>query len=307
MGGATFVSSSTAKYFIEKGYEVDILTRGLKNINYSGFREHIICNRKSKEQLGAVLNAKRYDFIIDISAYTKEDVELLLTFIDRRSLEKYIFCSSGSVYKPSNDFVSEAFEKGENPNWGKYGMDKKEAEDFIIASGIPYIIFRPTYIYGQDNNLYREAYFFDRIMNGEVIPMPYGNNIKTQFVHINDLVKVFESAINSEGVGEIYNLTNPEVVTWEDLILKCEEIVGKKANIKRINVKESNLQSRAYFPFRDVTYLLNIDKLSEDKLYIPNISLEEGLKRTFKWYIDKKPTINDIKMLEGVNELLKNL
>ena len=38
MGGSMFVSSSLAKYLIEKGYNVDILTRGNKKIDYDGFR-----------------------------------------------------------------------------------------------------------------------------------------------------------------------------------------------------------------------------------------------------------------------------
>lgn len=98
---------------------------------------------------------------------------------------------------PSNDLVQEDFERGENHNWGEYGLNKKEAEDFIINSGVTYAIFRPTYIYGENNNLYRETYFFDRISNEKEIPMPFGNNTRTQFIHIDDLVRVFESAMNN--------------------------------------------------------------------------------------------------------------
>lgn len=91
MGGTTFVSSSLAKYLIKKGYKVDILTRGKKTVNYYGFREYIICDRKSIESMKQVLKDRVYEFIFDISAYTKENVDILLTSINIKKLKKYIF------------------------------------------------------------------------------------------------------------------------------------------------------------------------------------------------------------------------
>lgn len=306
MGGTTFVSSSLAKYLIEKGYSVDILTRGNKKIKYEGIKEHLICDRKSKDEMEKVLKGRQYEFIFDISAYTKEDVEILLNTINKNTLKKYIFCSSGAVYKPSNALIQEYFDRGENPNWGKYGIDKKEAEDFIIGSGVPYIIFRPTYIYGGNNNLYREAYFFDRILDNKVIPIPYGNNIITQFIHIDDLVNVFESAMKSQSESKIYNVTNSEIVTWEDIIEKCGKIIGKEPVVKKIDVDQVKLEPRSFFPFRDVTYVLDIRQLIKDGLYEPQISLEEGLKKSYEWYRRVKPNLNDDRMMKNVNELVKD-
>jgi len=304
MGGTTFVSSSIAKYLIKKGYEVDIITRGEKIVNYDGFREHIICDRKSSESMQEALENREYEFIFDISAYTRSDVDILLKSINRSTLKKYIFCSSGAVYKPSNIATSESFEKGENLNWGNYGTDKKEAEDSIINSGIPYVIFRPTYIYGEHNNLYRETYFFDRIKNNKAIPIPYGNNTKTQFIHIDDLVKIFESAMYNKNNCKIYNVTNPEIVSWEELIKTCGDVMEKEPIIKNVDTNEIKLEVRSYFPFRDVTYILKIDELIKDGLYTPKISLKEGLGRSYKWYREETPnTIYDLKM-NKVDELI---
>jgi len=304
LGGTTFVSSSLAKGLIGQGHYVDILTRGIKSIDYGGFREHLTCDRKLKNEMQEVLKGRKYEFIFDISAYTKKDVEVLLSSVDKSILKKYIFCSSGAVYRESNDLIQECFEKGENTNWGKYGINKKEAEDYITNSGLPYIIFRPTYIYGENNNLYREAYFFDRIRNSKVIPLPFGNNIITQFIHIDDLIKVFESAMSNKSVFKIYNVTNPEIISWESFITKCGEALGKSPIIKKIDINQLKLEARSYFPFRDVTYILDIKQLEEDGFYIPTISLENGLQRTYEWYIDKNPNLNDVKMMEKVDELI---
>ena len=300
MGGSTFVSSSLAKYLIEKGYTVDILTRGLKEIKYSGYRNHIICNRKDENELKKSLENNDYKFIFDISAYTKEDVEILLNCVNKKKLGKYIFCSSGAVYKESNNIVNEEYEVGENKNWGKYGIDKREAEDYIINADIPYAIFRPSYIYGEENNLYREAYFFDRIKENKVIPLPYGNNTKVQFIYIEDILKVFESVMYTSENKGIYNVTNPELVSWDYLIKACSLSVREEAIIK--NIDSNKYEVRTYFPFRDVTYMLNIDKLINDGLYVPKISLLEGLEKSYKWYVENNIKLSDIRM-NKVDEL----
>ena len=285
MGGTNFVSSSLAKYLISKGYNVDILTRGIRKVDYTGYRNHMICDRKSLQELRRTLKGYRYDYVFDISAYSKEDVELLLNSLDLTNLKKYIFCSSGAVYKESNNILTESAETGFNPNWGPYGTIKLDAENFIINTKIPYIILRPTYIYGENSNLYREAYFFNRIINKKVIPIPWGNNTKTQFININDFVRICESAMNSNLTCRIYNVTHPDIVDWETLVLSCGKAINMEPTIKKVNVNNINLEARSYFPFRDVTYLLSIDKLIKDKLYVPTISLVEGLKATYEWYI----------------------
>lgn len=285
MGGTNFVSSSLAKYLIFQGYNVDILTRGIKKPDYTGYRNHLICDRKSVAELKKVFEGLEYDCVFDISAYTKEDVELLLGSLNLSKLKKYIFCSSGAVYKESTKLLSESAEKGFNPNWGIYGTNKLEAENYIISSKVPYIILRPTYIYGEFNNLYREAYFFHRITSKKPIPIPWGNSTKTQFIHINDFVKLCKSVMISAFSCRIYNVTNPDIIDWETLVLSCGKAVNMDPIIKKINVNEINLEARSYFPFRDVTYLLSIEKLEKDNLYLPIISLIDGLKRTYKWYI----------------------
>ena len=110
----------------------------------------------------------------------------------------------------------------------------------------------------------------------------------------------------NESSSNIYNVTNPELISWEYFIAKCGEVIGKTPIIKKIDINQVKLESRSYFPFRDVTYILDTKQLMESELYKPTISLEEGLKRTYEWYIDKKIKLNDAKMMDKVNELLRN-
>lgn len=301
MGGTEFVSSSLAQYLIGKGYTVDIFTRGINPVRFEGVRNHIQGDRKSVNDLKIALWNKKYNYVFDISAYTKEDVEKLVGILNRDKLKKYIFCSSGAVYNASNEMIEEDFPRGGNKNWGVYGSDKKEAEDYLLSmwerEKLPVVIFRPTYIYGEGNNLCRESFLFDRINNGLQIPIPYGNNTRIQFIHISDLVKAFESAMFcSEAIGKAYNITHPEIVTWEGWVQSGAQATGKEVQIKKIDIKNQSINERKFFPFRDVTYLLDTQRAERDVLYMPILDLKKGMAKTYQWYLEVKPKVVDIRM-----------
>lgn len=299
MGGTEFVSSSLARHLILKGHKVDIFTRGIKELTYSGVNLHLKGDRKSYDNLKRNLKDIKYEYIFDISAYSIDDVEKLLSVIDRDKLKRYIFCSSGAVYKPSDNIISENFETGYNNNWQKYGIDKLKAEEYLKneynENNLPVVIFRPTYIYGKNNNLYRECYLFDRLTSNKAIPIPSGDTL-VQFIYIDDLLNVFESAMYEEiCIGKEYNVTNPETISWSQLVKTAARVAGVNENIKLVpNGKVEN--SREYFPFRNCSYLLSIDKLIRDGLFTPNINIFEGLKKSYDWYINENPKLKDDKM-----------
>jgi len=301
MGGTEFISRSLAQFLVARGYTVDIFTRGIKPIKFDGIRNHLKGDRKSSEDLKTALADKQYDYVFDISAYTKEDVESLNDVLNKDRLKRYIFCSSGAVYNPSIELVEEDFPRGENHVWGVYGYDKKAAEDYLFnkweSEKLPIVIFRPTYIYGENNNIYRESFLFDRITEGLPIPIPYGNDTRTQFIHISDLVRIFESAMFCEkAVGQAYNATHPEIVTWEEWVKAGFDVTGKKIEIKKINMKEADVIDREFFPFRDVTYCLSMEKAERDDLYMPDLNLREGMEQTYEWYIEVEPKLADRRM-----------
>lgn len=303
VGGSDFIGAALSKHLISCGYNIDIMTNGRQKVNYKGYKNHIICDRNNIEVIKSKLKDKKYDFVFDMTAYSKEDVKNIVDSIYIESLKKYIVLSSGAVYKDTSKRPKEDWEKGENKNWGRYGIDKKEAEDYIINSNIPYIILRPTYIYGQNNNLYREYYFFDSIISEKPILVPEGEDVVTNFIYIDDLVRVLESLIYKDNVREAYNVTNPQSISWRELIYTCGDIIGKTPIIKFVDKSKVKCEEIDYFPFKNIDFTLEIDKLIEHGLYIPNIFLREGLEKTYEWYKVNKPKIEN-KQIYKIEELL---
>lgn len=304
MGGSDFIGKSLAKYFIKHRHKVDVLTTG--SIDYKGVNKHLLCDRKNLDELENALNGNEYTYIYDMTAFFKSEIEDLFKFVNRKNLKKYVVLSSSAVYKKSEKYISEDDEKGINPAWGQYGIEKVQAESYIINSDIPYIIIRPTHIYGPENNLYRETYFFDRIREGKAIPVPSDKNepVVNQFIYIDDFVRILYSLIKNDKVREVYNVATPQRITWKKLIETCGEVVGKEPIIKYVDSDKIKIKERSYFPFKNTSCVLEIEKLIDHGLYIPNIMLEKGLRKTYEWYIKNKPKMDDKEMHE-VDQVLK--
>lgn len=289
MGGTEFVGKAFLQQLINLGYSVDFLTTGRRRSTISGYTTHIKCNRKKRSDLTAALKHKQYHYIVDISAFDKEDVETLFLSMNHTKLERYLFLSSGSVYCPSDTIFLEDSPRGENSHWGKYGLNKKEAEDFLIskANEIPFVIFRPPYIYGEGNNLYREAYFFYNMALGNPILIPESNT-KVQFIHIADVLRTILATFeNRHAVCQSYNLAHRETITWKSLMSTFKKITNSPSKIKEVEQKfltENEIGSKQFFPFRDVSYLMDTTKLTNDGLPTPAINLEKGLERSYKWF-----------------------
>ncbi len=293
-GATGFVGAQIARRLIRLGYEVDIFSRGEKPLTYPGVHTFYKGDRHSAADL-RVLSPNRYEAVIDTSGYTAEDVLLAARALRRDKLVRYVFCSSGAVYLPSNQVLTETDPVGANPNWGAYGSDKLEAERALLAlherERFPVTVFRPSYIYGEGNNLYREAFLFDRFSQNRAVPVPDSRN-RTQFVHIDDVAACFARCLSLPGTnGECYNLTHPERIGWRQLAETARGAAGSRAPVVPVPASVC-AQARLYFPFHDVPYALSVDKLRAHGLPVPAIGLEAGLARSYRWYLQKRPAFH---------------
>lgn len=285
MGGTAFVSRAMAEYFIEVGYEVSIFTRGNTPLMYAGVAHHFIGDRNIAEDFKQ-LEGHRFDYVLDINGYSQEHVKNLVDVLDISSLKRYVFCSTGGVYLPCPTSITEAHAKGDHPLIGSYGTDKLAAEQYLWDQykdkGLRVSIFRPPYIYGPYNGIYREGYFFDQINKGGVIPLP-GSDNKVTFIHTHDLVRFVESLLdNDKAVGQAYNINHPKAYSFKDLIDCFETVLHKKAKV--LVVDPQAYDARDYFPYLDMAYVLSVDKLKDHGLFVPEIDLVQGLKDTYTWY-----------------------
>ena len=301
MGGNQFVGKEIVKNFLEKDYIVYVLNRGTrKNIEGVFFLK---ADRNNYIETENILKNIEVDIIVDVSAYTEEQVDILQKVMKDR-FKQYILISSASVYNSIESApVNEESETGENLIWGDYAKDKYLAEQKTIENSnlynFKYTIYRPFYIYGIGNNLDRENYFFSRIKYDLPIYIPSKNNI-IQFGYVEDLALAIESSINnSDFYNQIFNISGDEYVTMSEFIEICAKVINKKTTIKYVDTEKSQIKVRDWFPFREVNLFGDISKL-ENTGFRNTYSLVQGLEKTYK-YNDKnnlilKPVLHKIEI-----------
>lgn len=301
MGGNQFVGKEIVKNFLEKDYIVYVLNRGTrKNIKGVFFLK---VDRDNLIEMENILKDIEVDIIVDVSAYTEEQVDILHKVMKNR-FKQYILISSASVYNNIKCTpVNEESETGENLIWGEYAKNKYLAEKKTIENSnlynFKYTIFRPFYIYGIGNNLDRENYFFSRIKYNLPIFIPSKNNI-IQFGYVEDLALAIESSIeNSDFYNQIFNISGDEYVTMSEFAEICGKVMAKKVAIKYINTEENKIKARDWFPFREVNLFGDISKL-ENTGFRNTYSLIQGLEKTYKYNDENdlitKPILNKLEI-----------
>ena len=284
MGGNQFVGKEIAKKFLEKNNTVYVLNRGTrKNIEGVIFLK---TDRDNYIEMKNTLKDIEVDIIVDVSAYTEEQVNILHKVM-KNKFKQYILISSASIYNNIKCTpVNEENQTGENLIWGDYAKNKYLAEKITIENSnlhnFKYTIFRPFYIYGIGNNLDRENYFFSRIKYNLPIFIPSKNNI-IQFGYVEDLALAIESSIdNSDFYNQIFNISGNEYVTMSEFAEICGKVINKKTMIKYINTEKNKIKARDWFPFREVNLFGDISKL-ENTGFRNVFSLVQGLEKTYKY------------------------
>lgn len=289
-GGTVFVSKAVAEYFSKKEYDVYVLNRGN---NSQLAKVHWI--QADRNDLGNILKNTHFDAVLDITAYTKQDISDLLAGLGK--FDDYIMISSSAVYPETGEQpFKENGVLGNNKFWGNYGTGKIEAERELLSKVPNAYILRPPYLYGEGNNVYRESFVFDCAMQNRKFYLPKDGSMKMQFFHVKDLCRFIEILLQKKPEEHIFNVGNKESVSIKEWVRLCYMIVGKEPEF--INVNE-DLEQRNYFSFYNYEYYLDVTKQYE--LMNDIIPMSEGMKTAYQWYKDnqdkvwKKPYIEFIK------------
>ncbi len=300
LGGSYFIGRTLVEKLKKlcegKNIQIEMLNRGSKqDITPEGIGK-ILADRNDADQMKKALEGKNYDFVFDISGTTKKQVENVINNIGPQNIGVYNFLSSSAVYEDGNILpFNEESTIGYNSTWGVYGKDKVECERYLKEiskqTGMPFIMVRPPYVYGEWNYIYRESYCFERAEKNRPIILPRDGRQKIQFIHVSDLCDtILKLAITPESYNDVYNVGN-ETVTFEEWALDCIQVCGHETNIKKCqDYQKYGLKARDFFPFYDYDNYLETSKVSQ---YIkPKISLKEGLQCAYKWYKENRDYID---------------
>lgn len=291
-GGTRFMGRYVSREFMAAGYEVTIANRG-SNEPVAGVKTLSI--DRSIEGAVDVLKGAKFDVVLDFSAYpsrwVREAGEVLAG-----NISKYIYISSGAVYKKSDRFpIQEQFPRAPHELFFTYSDEKIKGEDALLefsAKGyFQTVSCRLPYVMGVDNYEDREAFVLSRILNDRPVIVPNTGQSVQSFINADDVAKALLALdrAGSQVNGEAFNITMPEGVTNLGFVNMCAAVVGRQAKTHFINPEITELQRPSFnlkdmlFPFPDYTGFLDYHKLQNFTGFVPRYNLKDSLA---EFYVD---------------------
>lgn|SRR5574341_614009 len=301
IGGTGLISSACSELAVARGHELFILNRSISTRYPVPQSAALLVGdvHGDPARLSGLLAGHRFDAVVDFIAFTADDIERDLSFF-RGKTGQFVFVSSASVYqKPPRHYLITEETPLENPFW-QYSRDKISCEERLMKAhreeGFPATIIRPSLTYGPSQIPILGASWqhpwtvVDRIQRGKRLILPGDGTSLWVLTWNADFAKGLIGLLgNQKAVGEAFQITSDEVLTWNQIFLELYDALGVEPNIVHI---PSDLIV-AYDPDRLGTLIG--DKVnsvvfdnSKIKRFVPDfactVSWAEGVRRVVAWH-----------------------
>lgn len=297
IGGTQFMGRGIVEQLVERGHDVAVLHRRDHHDLGPDVR-NLQADRGDLATVSARLRAERFDVVFDM-AYDWESgtpathVEAAARSCGDR-LQRYVFMSSIAAYGPGFDHRESApLVPDDFPN--PYAAHKASAERLLFgmheASGFPVVTVRPPFVHGPRQPLYREPFFWDRLLDGRPIVLPNGGAQPMQWAFVGDVVEACVRTIEvPEASGEAFNVAHAPTSQREFV-----EALGRVAGVEPTFVsmpREAILAAGGqvvgeplYFgQFLDLPVHTELVEKAPRLLGVTPLSLDAALRKGFTWY-----------------------
>ncbi|MEP6910156.1 MAG: NAD-dependent epimerase/dehydratase family protein [Actinomycetota bacterium] len=171
-----------------------------------------------------------------------------------------------------------------------YGAKWQEEED-VVASGLPYVIFRPSFVFGPDGGILPT---FRRLAKlAPVTPIIGSGTQRIQPIWADDVAAYFDKAIDLEpAVNHTFELGGPEKVTWNEFWERLKRAIGVRrpsvhvpVGLMKVNALVTERLPGNIPLTRDLLKMLELgdNVASGDEavqvFQLPLVSLDEQLRR----------------------------
>ena len=323
-GASGFIGSFIVEEALKQGFETWAAVRKSSSKEYlQDERIHFIeLNLSSKAQLIEQLRPHQFDYVVHAAGVTKclnkadfrrINTEGTKNLVDalldlQMPLKRFVFLSSLSVFgaiKEQLPYDEIREDDTPKPNT-EYGRSKLEAERYIdsIGSRLPYIILRPTGVYGPRE----KDYFMMAKSIKQHIDFAVGYQRQDiTFVYVTDVVQAVFLALEKGETGRKYFLSDGQVyqsTTFSDFIheelgrpwwlritapvwvLRVVTFFGEY--IGHMTGKVTALNNDKYNILRQRNWRCDIEPTRHELGFEPKVQLKEGVKTTIQWYKDHK-------------------
>lgn len=298
-GGAGFIGSHVVDRLVGQGHSVSVVD----NLS-TGFRQNV--NPKARfyeedirdnQKMAGIFAKEAPDHVNHHAAQMDVRKSLEDPFFDaennilgsinliglsvKHKVKKFIYISTGGAAYGEPTYLPVDEDHPINPMC-QYGISKHTVEHYLhlyqTMHGLKSITLRYPNVYGPRQNPNGEAgvvaIFIGKMMKGES-PTIFGDGEQLRdYVYIDDIVDANLAAMNSVYTG-IYNLGSEVGTSVNQLYEKLRKLVGFNGKQQFAPARTGEI-SKTY---------LRATKARVDLGWSARVSLEDGLKRTVKWFL----------------------
>jgi UDP-glucose 4-epimerase len=305
-GGAGFIGCNLVRRLLRDGARVtvldDLFTGRLENLPREGieFVKGSVCDAGTVEKLvreaEVILHAAARNIVVS-TRNPREDFEtniggtlnvLMAARAAGASVRRVVYTSSTSVY--GNPRYLPINEDDHLSLLTPYAVSKLSGENYCMAFfesyGVPATAVRYSNVYGPGQDPANPycgvvAKFIESLFAGRP-PVIHGDGEQTRdFTFVDDAVEATVLAAQSDrALGEVFNVGTGVETRVNELAATLIRIVGADLAPEHTNRRDvDNIRRR----------VVNIEKTRRTLRWIPDTTLENGLRRTVAWQREQGP------------------
>ncbi len=270
----------------------------IEKISNSNFKFRKV-DINDESSINKIFTENKFDVVIHLAAqagvrysidnpktYIDTNIKGFFNVIDasyKSNVDLFLYASSSSVYGLGKELPYNENSITDKPA-SLYAATKKSTEliahSYSHLYGLKTIGLRFFTVYGPWGRPDMAYYTFtQKILNDEPIQI-FNNGLNYRdFTYIEDIIDGIEKIINKGLTKQNYsliNIGNNESVSVEKFISILEKNLNKKAIKEYVSFQKGDVEKT----------WADINLIKKDYEYSPKTSLEEGLKKFCKWYLN---------------------
>ena len=314
-GSAGFIGFFLAKALLEKGarvigidnlndyYEVSLKEDRLAILRTFERYQFVKADIADKDMMFRIFKEHRPEVVVNLAAqagvrysidnpdaYIQSNLVGFFNILEACRyfpVEHLVFASSSSVYGGNKKVPFSTQDQVDKPV-SLYAATKKSNELMAYSYSklyqIPLTGLRFFTVYGPMGRPDMAYFkFAKKIMKGEPIQIYNNGDMRRDFTYIDDIVTGIENILcnppaadDNNALYKIYNIGNNQPEKLMDYIAALEKCLGKEAQKEFLPMQPGDV----YETYADVSDLMN------DFDFKPSTSIEEGLSRFAKWFLE---------------------
>ena len=246
IGGTGTISSAIVRRLSkDSAWEVWLINRGNRADSVPENIHQMICDINDEEAVLKAIDGMTFDCVGEFIGFTVDQVERDYRLFKDKT-RQYIYISSASAYnKPSANYVITEGTTLANPHW-EYSRNKIACENYLMEryreDGFPVTIVRPSHTYDERSiplgvhGRNGSWQVIKRMMEGRPVII-HGDGESLWHLTFNEDFAVGYTALmgNRHAIGEAFQITGDEVLTWNQIYQTIADALGVELNAYHVS------------------------------------------------------------------------